>query len=254
MYAHSHGLEGMVRRGLVRTAAEVEELLVSQLAWSVLPSDGVALLNAHRAAAEGDLPTVLEIDRLLHALKLPAELRAASSQHGRRLLQETAPLVSHPLHAAYLARVDATKEAGIRRLGDSNVGETSSPNPPIPADGLFDGAGRRNGSNRREAPGCGAVAMGVVSHCLEIPAEWALLAYCHSYSVGVLSAGVRLVPVTHRQAQDILHRLQPLLLEAVRQISQRPWPEMTSFTPELDIASMRHEGGHQADDLRMFAS
>jgi urease accessory protein len=215
MYAHSQGLEGMVRRGWVRTAGEVEELLAHQLAWSVLPADGVALLNAHRAAgrpsAEG-LATLLDIDRHLYSLKLPAELRAASCQHGRRLLQETAPLVSHPMHTDYLARVEG-----------------------------------------KETPGTGAVALGVVSHCLDIPEQWGLLAFCHSYLVGALSAGLRMLPMTHRQVQDILHRLQPLVLELAGEVSSRPWQDMTAFTPELDIASMLHEG-HEADDLRMFAS
>src|SRR2546428_7769823 len=80
MYAHSHGLEGMVREGLIRSAEDVESLLRNQLLHSVLPSDGAALVQAHGAI----LSRVLEIDRLLFAMKLPAELRAASCQVGRR--------------------------------------------------------------------------------------------------------------------------------------------------------------------------
>ena len=219
-YAHSQGLEGMVRRGWVRTAGDVEELLANQLAWSVLPADGVALLNAHRAAGQGDLAALLDIDRHLYSLKLPAELRAASCQHGRRLLQETAAFsrhsLSHPMHAGFLARVES-----------------------------------------KDTPGTGAVAMGVVSRCLDIPEQWGLLAFCHSYLVGVLSAGLRMLPMTHRQVQDILHRLRPLVLELAGEVGSRSWQDMTSFTPELDIASMTHEGtheGHESDDLRMFAS
>ncbi|MBM3941376.1 MAG: hypothetical protein FJ316_00330 [SAR202 cluster bacterium] len=209
MYAHSQGMEGMVRQDWVRAAADVEELLAHQLAWSVLPADGVALLHAYRAAVHNDLATVVAIDQRLHALKLPSELRAASCQHGRRLLQETAAFTSHPMHRSFLAAVE-----------------------------------------RRESPGAGAVALGVVSHCLEIPEQWALLAFCHSYCVGVLSAGLRLLPMTHRQAQEILRRLQSLALELAQEIAQRDWREMTSFTPELDIAAMNHE----SSDLRIFAS
>jgi len=209
MYAHSQGLEGMVRRGWVGTAPDVEELLRNQITWSVLPGDGVALLNAYRAAAHGDLAMVVAIDRLLYSFKLPAELRAASCQAGRRLLEETATFARHPTHANYRARVDS-----------------------------------------KEAPGTGAVALGVVGWCLGIPEEWALLAFCHSYAVGVLSAALRLLPLTHRQAQDILRRLHSLIAELGEEIRDRTWQEMTSFTPELDIAAM----GHEADDLRMFAS
>ena len=40
MFAHSHGLEGMVNRGLVRSAEDVAEFLENQFSWSVMPSDG----------------------------------------------------------------------------------------------------------------------------------------------------------------------------------------------------------------------
>jgi urease accessory protein len=209
MYAHSCGLEGMVRRGWVRTAEDVEELVRNQFTWSVVPGDGVALLNAYRAAALGDLGTLIAVDRLLYSLKLPAELRAASCQAGRRLLDETAPLTSGPVHASYRAEVE-----------------------------------------RHQTPGTGAVALGVVGWALDIPEEWALLMFCHSYAVGVLSAAMRLLRLTHSQAQGILWGLHSLVADLVNEVKDRTWQEMTSFTPQLDIAAM----GHESDDLRMFAS
>ena len=112
IYAHSHGLEGMVSRGLVAKVEDVEEFLANQFTWSVMPADGVALLNAHSAAARGDLDTLVCIDRLLYALKLPTELRAASSQLGRRLLSETGLLVSDQFNADYSARVKLGKAPG----------------------------------------------------------------------------------------------------------------------------------------------
>ena len=46
MYAHSPGLESMVARGWVNGACAVREYLRKVLVWSVLPSGGVALVNA----------------------------------------------------------------------------------------------------------------------------------------------------------------------------------------------------------------
>ncbi|MBI4497814.1 MAG: urease accessory protein UreF [Chloroflexi bacterium] len=181
----------------------------NQLTWAVLPADGVALLNTHRAAAAGDLATVLAIDRVLHALKLPAELRAASCQAGRRLLAETSAFVSDAIPADYRAAV-----------------------------------------SRGETPGSGAVALGVAAWALGIPAEMALLGFCHGYAVGVLGAAMRLLPLTHSQAQGILFRLHPLLADLAQEIATCPWQEMTAFTPEVDLAAL----GHEDDDLRMFAS
>ena len=198
-----------MRRGLVSSPSDVEEFLRNQFAWSVLPSDGVALLNSHRSAIRGDLALVVAIDHLLTALKLPSELRAVSAQVGHRLLDETVPFVSHRLHADYRAKVA-----------------------------------------RQETPGNGAVALGVVTFALNIPEEPALLMFCHSHTTSVLGAALRLLPMTHVDAQGIQYRLHSLLVDRFKEIRERPWEEMMAFTPELDIAAM----GHESDELRMFAS
>ncbi len=174
-----------------------------------LPSDGVALLNSHAAAKAGDLERLRSIDQLLWALKLPAELRAASTQLGRRLLAETGPFPNCPIHGKFAALV-----AG------------------------------------RESPGNGAVALGVIAEANEIPAEEAVLVLCHSHAVSVLGAAMRLLPMSHTDCQAILGRLYTGLAEALDDIEGTPWEAMTSFSPNLDIASMEHE----TDNLRLFAS
>ena len=65
MFAHSLGLEGMVRRGLVRGLDDVERFLLATLRHAVLPSDGVALLNARRATRAGDSEALIAIDQRL---------------------------------------------------------------------------------------------------------------------------------------------------------------------------------------------
>lgn len=111
-YAHSQGLEGLVRRDLVRDATGVEEFIANTLAWSIIPADVVALLNAHRAATADDMTTVVAIDRYLHATKLAGELRAASRQGGRRLLTETAAFVADARHEQYRRMVVAGELPG----------------------------------------------------------------------------------------------------------------------------------------------
>ena len=210
MYAHSHGLEPMVSRGLVATVDDVASFLSDQFAWSVVPGDGVALLNAHAAAAARDLDLIVGIDRLLWSLKLPAELRSASAQLGRRLMSETASaLEHHRIHAAYTER-----------------------------------------TLHNQTPGNGAVALGVVAQVRGIPAENALLVFCHSHAVSALGVAMRLLPLSHSNAQEILERLQGKLPGMIAQVRDVSWDDMTTFTPALDIWSMAHE----TDDLRLFAS
>ena len=208
-YVHSQGLEGMVRRGLIADAAGVEQFIANSLTAALIPADGVALLNAHRAALAADRATLVAIDQLLHAGKLAAELRAASRQVGRRLLTETALLVADATHADYRAAVTAAHSHGHA-----------------------------------------AVALGATAAAMGIPAESALLAFCHSHTVGILGAALRLLPFTHSQAQAILHRLHPQLAREVRRVRHRHWRNIASFAPELDLVAI----GHEEDDLRQFAS
>lgn len=212
-YAHSQGLEGMVTRGWVRNDDDLAEYLRNLLAWSILPCDGVALLNAHRAARDVDLATLVDIDWHLHAMKLPDELRTASCHAGRRILDETASLLSEA--------TGCVVHGEFRRL-------------------VMD----------REAPGTGAVALGVASCAAGIEAQTALLMFCHSFAVGVLGAAQRLLPITHSEAQHILRSLHEPVISATTALQHRDWREMTSFAPQTDIAAMLHEH----DDVRMFAS
>ena len=224
MYAHSHGLEAMISRGRVTTAPDVAEFLENQLSWTVMPSDGVALLESWRAARRGDLAQVVAIDELLLAMKAPAELRNASTQLGLRLLSEAgewASLQPHPLLAEYTRQVRAGNAPG---------------NYP--------------GNWPGHAPGNGAVALGVVGQALGVDAAATLLVLCHSYAVSVLGAASRLMPFAHTDAQAILRRLHPLLERLSGEILQRHWSELRAFSPELDLAAMNHEG----DEVRLFAS
>ncbi|MFN0071590.1 MAG: urease accessory protein UreF [Chloroflexota bacterium] len=209
MFAHSLGLEGMVRRGRVQTLSDVERFIRSSLSHSVISADGVALLNAHRALRAGDLNELAAMDQRLFCIKAAPELRLASQQHGRRLLVETALFREVPTLNGYRARV-----------------------------------------LERAVPGTGAVALGAVSAALDVEPELALAGYLHTFVVGVVSAAIRLLPLSNTDCQLMVHRLHPSIAEQMESIRGKSWLGMTAFTPELDIVSMQHA----KDDLRMFAS
>jgi len=96
-YAHSFGLESCVQSGEVRDAEGVEAFLRAYLEGCAAPTDAVALLCAHRAAANGDIASCLALDERLDAMKTPSELRDASRQMGRQTLRVAAHLPGHPL-------------------------------------------------------------------------------------------------------------------------------------------------------------
>ena len=203
-YAHSLGLEEMVALGWVHSAQGVGEYLAELLANGVLPSDGVALLHAHRRAEADHLQEIIEIDCLLHAMKLPEEMRRASTQSGRRFLDESDALLS----------LEEVPEV-FQEYRKSVISQ--------------------------DAPGNSAVAFAVLAWAAGIEVKLALPAYCHSLVVGLLGAAQRILPLSHTDAQKILRSLHGQIITGHRQIEDMHWRDMTAFNPLADIASMRHE-------------
>jgi urease accessory protein len=106
-YTLSQGLESMIQLGWVTTRADLEETLEVYLREQIGPADAVAVANAHRASARGDLETLVAIDRHVVALKLPRELREATERTGRNLLQAATRMVRAPRLDDYRALVAA---------------------------------------------------------------------------------------------------------------------------------------------------
>jgi urease accessory protein len=114
-FAHSFGLETYVTRGIVRTAATLEEFITNTLLHAVAPSDGVACVAIARAgSAWQDL--VQQLDRRLSAMKVVTESRQASRALGIRFLRTTTSLFPLPRATSYLAAIDATTLHGHMSL------------------------------------------------------------------------------------------------------------------------------------------
>src|SRR5215204_1398495 len=185
MFAHSLGLESMVRRGHVRTPADVEQIILSTLTHAVVPSDCVALVNAHRAQQARALDELISIDRRLFLMKAATELRLASQQHGRRLLTESAAFSDDRILGAY-------REQVLQRV----------------------------------APGTGAVAFGAVTSTLDIGARLALAGYVHGYATALVSAAIRLLPISNTDCQRLMHRVQGAIQDDLESVHLRPWHAM----------------------------
>jgi urease accessory protein len=102
-YAHSYGLEAFLQHGLLGVPSPPStlcDLLSDTIQFAVAPSDGVALACAHRAVTpkgEADLVSVTETDLRLTAVKLPREMRQASTSTGRALIRAAKALVGSGL-------------------------------------------------------------------------------------------------------------------------------------------------------------
>jgi urease accessory protein len=105
-FAHSFGLETLVARGVVQTAAALEEFITNTLRHGLAPSDGVACVAAARAGAAWE-DVLRRLDSRLTAMKTVTEFREASRAMGTRFLRTVTQLFSLPRALTYLAAIDA---------------------------------------------------------------------------------------------------------------------------------------------------
>ena len=210
-FAHSYGLEQLVRDGIVRDAASLEAFVRSSLALQMGPADARAVAAAAGAASRGDLHGLMTIDRHLQVTRAPRELRDASTAAGKRLLQEVS---AHPEGRSGLV-VPLLAELVAERT-----------------------------------PGTHPVALGVVGAAFDVDAESLVGSLLFSTANALVQAAMRLLRVSHRDAQAVLHRVREEIAALSREaVEPRPLA-FASFHPLQEIASMRHGG----TPVRFFAS
>jgi len=108
-YTASYGIEQFIQTDRIDDAADLRAVLDDYLRSVVGPAEIVALGNAHTAAAREDGEALIEIDRRLHSMTVPAEFRESSEKAGEQVLSlfdggTTAP--------AYLAAVEDGRAPG----------------------------------------------------------------------------------------------------------------------------------------------
>lgn len=210
-FAHSYGLEQLVRDGQLGDAGALEGFVRSTLSLQLADAEARATATACAAAARGDLAAVVAIDRRLHVTRAPEELRAASTAAGRRILEEV-----------------SAHDEGQHGL--------------VPA---FHAAVRD-----ARAPGTHAVALGVAAADFAVPAEDAAAGLLFGTANALVQSAMRLLPISHRDAQAVLHRVRDAIAVAAREAAAATPLEFSSFHPLQEIASMRHANA----TVRFFAS
>ena len=100
-FSFSNALESAVQQGVVRDAATLGEFVTAS-ARRAATSDGIALLEAHRASGEPDIGRIVEADRAVFERKLGEETRTMSVRMGRKLAEVGTAAVRAPLLGRWL--------------------------------------------------------------------------------------------------------------------------------------------------------
>ncbi|SDH59299.1 urease accessory protein UreF [Microbacterium pygmaeum] len=202
-YTMSHGLEGFAQARLIPAGgagALLEDLLVA----SIGPGDATALARAHNAAERRDWDAVTELDHLLFASKLNAELRVASTRSGRQL-------------------IDIAAETFAGAEGGADIAEWA----------------RR--VKAKASPGCQPVATAVCYAATGVPVAEAVASDLFAFCVSFAGAALRLRLTDHRGAQVMLREIQPIIEVVTADAAVRPAADIGGFVPNADIASAAHE-------------
>jgi urease accessory protein len=111
-YAHSFGLEEMVRLGRVRCETSLRDYLLRHVIPAQTEQELPYLRFAFHAAMDGDISELCAIDREISAWKLARETRLASAQLGARRLASLVAIVDDPLLQELASRVEAGSASG----------------------------------------------------------------------------------------------------------------------------------------------
>lgn len=86
-FSHSAGLETYVLQGIVTNKIKTKEFVTEQLSRNIHFTDAALVSLVFQAAFKDDFKTILALDTLCNAVKLPSETRIASNKLGTRLLK-----------------------------------------------------------------------------------------------------------------------------------------------------------------------
>ena len=115
-FSFSNGLEAAIQQRVVRDAATLREFVETAL-HQAATSDGIALIEAHRAAATADIERIVRADRAVFERKLNEEMRTMTQRMGRKLAEMTLHVAPDPIVGEWRARIDRSDAPGTLPVG-----------------------------------------------------------------------------------------------------------------------------------------
>jgi urease accessory protein len=216
-----------------------------QLVDSAFPSGAFTLsLGLETLVADG---AVQSADDLCGLLEVSLLVRLALADRVILLAVHVAGDLEEVLEL--VRRLSTVKLAGDDRLASRRVGRRLA----IEASRLVDDdllAEYVDALVEGRADGNAAVALGVATRALGVPATDAALGAAWAFASGLCAAALRLGLLGHGQVQRILRDAGPTMRHAVEWAAAADPRDIRPSAPQLDVALGRHE----AASARLFAS
>ncbi|MFL5244771.1 MAG: urease accessory protein UreF [Gemmataceae bacterium] len=196
-YSHSWGLEAAIERGRVREPGSLENWSRLWIRHAVSPLEGVIVASVCRSVHEENWSAARRANELLWTSLTPLTLRNASRDMGEQLLS--------------LAESWSWASAAASALRDASANKNSF-------------------SEWHHAPVFASLA--ATAHAGPMDA---VLVYLHQAALGMISAGVRAVPIGHTHGQQILAALHEDIRDLAHELAERDLETAGSFCPAYEV-------------------
>jgi urease accessory protein len=115
-FSFSNGIEAAIQQRVVRDPDTLRQFVQTVLAQAAT-TDGVALLEAHRAAASVEFDRIVGADRALYLRKLNEEMRTMTVRMGRKLGELAKRVAPAPLSGRWLGCIERGETPGTFPVG-----------------------------------------------------------------------------------------------------------------------------------------
>ena len=115
-FAFSNGLEAAIQQRVVDDVDSLTQFVKTALGVAAT-TDGIALIDAHRAALAADVERIARADNAVAQRKLNEEMRTMTLRMGRKLAELLVHVAPTPLAEAWLTRIVTRATPGTFSVG-----------------------------------------------------------------------------------------------------------------------------------------
>lgn len=204
MFSMSSGLESLVNAHKITNWNDVQNFIMEQIEFQILPCDCTILSHAFTVVKNNDLKTTVTIDKKYYSMKFVKEVRNSSTRSGKQLLN------------SLIHMIDNQDDDNFLREFNKKI-------------------------KLKETPGTYPITLAICGVYLRIPIESLTRMLLYSFSSSVVSAAIRLGIIQHLDAQKILKHLAQPINAFISNNKTKKIQDVWQLTPFLEINQMNHE-------------
>jgi len=201
LYATSNGLEFLFSNNEIKGIDDIKNMIKVNIEQQIGPSDCVALSNVYTNVENNDFQKIIDADEIAFIMKPIEEIRKASINSGIQLIKCVSEFVKD----------DEILSNFQKAIKD------------------------------KKTYGTFPVSFAICCNALKIRKEKSISMLLYGFTVSVIGAALRLGLIQHLEGQKILHEIKPIIIQTLKNNSNKSIFDMWQFAPQFDIIQMSHE-------------